>query len=80
MYPGAPEYINFKRSNWGKDPNIQGAWTYVKAGGTTDDCESYAEGDSTGGKVFFAGEGTTADMIGTVHGAYYSGIVAALKV
>ena len=42
-----------------------------------DDCDTYAESESTGSMVFFAGEGTNADMIATVHGAFVSGIRAA---
>jgi len=77
MYPGAPDSVNFMRSNWGNDPNAYGAWAYIKAGGTPEDCDIYAESDSTGGKVFFAGEATNSQMIGTVHGAYISGQTAA---
>lgn len=76
-YPEAPDFSNFKRSNWNADPYSMGAWSFIKAGSTLDDCEAYRESDSTGSKVFFAGEGTIADMIGTVHGAYISGINAA---
>lgn len=76
-YPDAPDFVNFKRSNWGADPYARGSWSFIKAGSTPDDCEAYQEGESTGNKVFFAGEATTADMIGTVHGAYISGLKAA---
>lgn len=76
-YPDAPEPVNYKRSNWGRDPYAFGAWGFIKAGATPEDCESYREGESTGNKVFFAGEATTSMMIGTVHGAYITGIQAA---
>ena len=29
IYPGAPDCVNFKRSNWGNDPNTFGAWAYI---------------------------------------------------
>lgn len=76
-YPEAPDFINFQRSNWGNDPYAMGAWAFIKAGSTPEDCETYQEGESTGNKVFFAGEATTAEMIGTVHGAYITGVKAA---
>ena len=76
-YPEAPEPVNYKRSNWGSDPYARGSWGFIKAGSTPDDCEAYREAESTGSKVFFAGEATTAEMIGTVHGAYITGIEAA---
>ena len=76
-YPDAPDSVNFKRSNWTSDPYAFGAWSFIKAGSSPKDCEAYFESESTGSKVFFAGEGTNADMIGTVHGAYISGINAA---
>ena len=75
--PEAPEFINFKRSNWFSDPYAQGSWSYIKAGSTPDDCLAYQESESTDNKVFFAGEATNADMISTVHGAYISGVNAA---
>ena len=80
MYPEAPDFVNFKRSNWSADPYARGSWAYMKAGSTPDDIETYLESDSTGSKVFFAGEATNAEMIGTVHGAYISGINAAQAV
>ena len=76
-YPEAPDFVNFKRSNWSKDPYAKGAWAFMKAGATPEDCEAYQESESTGEKVFFAGEATTAEMIGTVHGAYITGVKAA---
>lgn len=76
-YPNAPNYVNYKRSNWGSDPYSLGAYPFVKAGATTDDCKAYQESDSTNDKVMFAGDGTTCTMIGTVHGAYLTGVKAA---
>jgi polyamine oxidase len=76
-YPNAPNYVNYKRSNWAIDPYSMGSYPFVKAGATPDDCDSYKESDSTSGKVLFAGDGTTCEMIGTVHGAYITGVKAA---
>jgi monoamine oxidase len=52
-YPEAPDFINFKRSNWCSDPYAQGAWSFIKAGSTPGDCQTYQESESTGNKVFF---------------------------
>lgn len=76
-YPDAPNYINYARSNWSKDPYSKGSYSYLKAGATPDDCELYREFESTNEKVFFAGEGTRCDMLGAVHAAYISGVDAA---
>ena len=76
-YPNAPEYVRYARSNWSKDEFAQGSYSYIKVGGSPSDCEAYTEFESTGGLVFFAGEATTCDLIGTVHGAYVSGVDAA---
>ena len=69
--------MNFKFSRWGSDPYSYGSYSFVKAGASPDDCDTYFESESTGGMVFFAGEATTPDMIGTVHGAYITGVRAA---
>lgn len=79
-YPNAPAQINYKRSSWGSDPYALGSYPFVKAGATTDDCKAYQESESTGNKIYFAGDGTTCNMIGTVHGAYITGVKAAQKI
>ncbi len=38
-YPSAPNYINYKRSNWGLDPYALGSYPFVKAGASPDDCK-----------------------------------------
>lgn len=76
-YPDAPNYVNYARTNWGKDPYSKGSYPYVKIGASIEDFEFYREFDSTDSKVFFAGDGTVCGMIGTVHAAYISGVDAA---
>lgn len=76
-YPDAPKYINYARSNWSKDPYCKGSYPYVKIGATLEDFDLYREFDSTGEKVFFAGDGTVSGMVGCVHAAYISGVDAA---
>lgn len=74
-YPSAPDYISYKRSNWGSEPYSTGAYSFVKAGATPDDCELYYENIDE--KIYFAGEATTCELIGTVHGALITGEKAA---
>ena len=52
--PSAPNPVNYKFSRWGTDPYAFGSWSFIKAGSTPEDCETYFESDSTGGMVFFA--------------------------
>jgi monoamine oxidase len=73
--PEAPDPVNFKFSRWGADPYAYCSWSFIKAGATPEDCEKYAE--SIDDQVFFAGEACTSEMIGTVHGAYITGVNAA---
>ena len=49
------------------------SYSFIGKTATEDSCEAIAEGETTGNKVFFAGEHTNCFMIGTVHGAYVSG-------
>ena len=77
MYPTAPNYVSYKRSNWGIDPYSQGSYPFVKAGATPDDCATYQEHQISGNRLYFAGDGTTCELIGTVHGAYITGVAAA---
>ena len=76
-YPNAPNYVSYKRSNWGADPYSLGSYPFVKAGASTNDCSLYRESQSTGNKVYFAGDGTTCLMIGTVHDAQSTGVETA---
>ena len=76
-YPNAPDYLRYARTNWSKDEFAQGSYSYIKVGGSTSDCDAYSEFESTQGLVFFAGEATTCDLLGTVTGAYISGVDAA---
>ena len=76
-YPSAPNYLNYKRINWGIDPYSLGSYPFIKAGASKNDCSLYRESKSTDNKVYFAGDGTTCLMIGTVHGAYITGVEAA---
>jgi monoamine oxidase len=53
----------------------------MKAGATPEDCEAYQESESTGEKVFFAGEATNFNgHLATVHGAMESGYRACKEI
>lgn len=59
-YPSAPNYINYKRSNWNNEQYSKGAFSYLKAGATPEDCELYQE--SIDDMIYFAGEATDCDF------------------
>lgn len=65
-------------SQWKKDPNFCGAYSYVPVGAHASDYDIIAE--DIGKKLFFAGEHTNRQYRGTVHGAYLSGVEAAQKI
>lgn len=66
------------RTSWSKDPYSRGAYTYVAAGSTPADIRTLQE--PLGDRVFFAGESTSAEHWGTVHGAYLSGLREAARI
>jgi len=59
-------------SRWGTDRFSRGSHTYLSAHATPDDLTALAQ--PVGNRLFFAGEHTSVDYRGTVHGAYLSGI------
>ena len=67
------------RSGWRADPHAKGAYTYC-AVGTSKDTISDAFGGGVEGRLFFAGEHTSAAYRGTVHGAFETGQKAARAV
>ncbi|CDW77393.1 amine oxidase [Stylonychia lemnae] len=75
LYPNAPNYVNYKRTNWGHDKFTKMAFSYMQVGSNSQDPINIAA--SIDKKVYFAGEHTTFDFLGTAHGAYISGMDAA---
>lgn len=73
-----PNPINMLRTKWGQNINSYGAYSYATNGTTTADFDTLAE--AINNKLFFAGEHTSRDYRGTVHGAYLSGIREAEKI
>ncbi len=72
-----PQPNQLLRTRWGSDPFAYGAYSFVPAGATSAAYDVVA--DAVDNKLFFAGEHTSKDYRGTVHGAYLSGIREADK-
>ena len=73
-----PDPIGAIRSDWINSRFSQGTYTYWGVGSTDDDNRAFEA--TIGGKLTFAGEHTSADYIGTVHGAFHSGVAAAQRI
>lgn len=83
-HPGVsvPEPRAVHVTRWGRDVHALGSWTYYAAGSGPPDSQALAEPVGLGGCVAFAGEhtcdGSASGLdIGTVHGAWLSGVRAA---
>jgi monoamine oxidase len=63
--------------DWSADPSSRGAYTYLRVGGAA---APEALARPVAGTLFFAGESTSTDEIGTVSGAIASGQRAAREV
>jgi monoamine oxidase len=66
------------RTKWGQNPYSYGSYSYATAGVSTDAYNILA--DAVSNRVFFAGEHTSQQYRGSVHGAYLSGIREADKI
>ena len=64
-------------TRWREDPFALGSYSYIPVGASFDDLDALA--DPVDGKVFFAGEATSADYYGTAHGALISGLREAAR-
>lgn len=71
-----PEPIDYVITRWGQDPYSFGSYSHIPPGATIDDYDTMAK---PVGSLHFAGEATST-YIGTVHGAYMSGIRAAKEI
>ncbi|WP_417684168.1 flavin monoamine oxidase family protein [Roseibium sp.] len=67
-----PAPDNFLRSAWSQDPFCRGAYSFAAYGSRPKDFANL--GSSASATLHFAGEHTSADYRGTVHGAYLSGL------
>jgi monoamine oxidase len=72
--PDIPRPTAMRRTSWGTDPFTFGSYSFPSV---TTEMEHFDELAAPHGRVHFAGEHTSRDYFGTVHGAYLSGLRAA---
>lgn len=75
---GIPMPAQLLRTQWGQNPYSYGSYSYATAGVSTNAFDVLAEAVSN--RVFFAGEHTSRQYRGSVHGAYLSGVREADKI
>ncbi|GAB4128234.1 MAG: FAD-dependent oxidoreductase [Raineya sp.] len=73
-----PNPTNMLRTKWRQNIHTFGAYSFAANNTTSADFDTLAE--AVNNKLFFAGEHTSRDYRGTVHGAYLSGIREANKI
>ncbi|NBS17617.1 MAG: FAD-dependent oxidoreductase [Gammaproteobacteria bacterium] len=69
-----PDPLGYKMTRWGKNSWSFGSYSYVALGSSPSDCDVFTK--SINSRLYFAGEHTNKAYIGTVHGAYLSGLRA----
>ncbi|XP_073022142.1 polyamine oxidase 2-like isoform X1 [Primulina eburnea] len=74
ILPNASPPIQYLVSRWGSDENSLGSYSYDIVGTPHDLFEKLR---TPVDNLFFAGEATSMDYTGAVHGAYYTGLMAA---
>ncbi|KAL6529818.1 Polyamine oxidase 2 [Orobanche gracilis] len=74
ILPNASKPIQYLVSHWGTDKNSLGSYSYDKVGHSHD---LYERLRIPVDHLFFAGEATSFDYPGSVHGAYSTGLMAA---
>lgn len=65
-------------TTWNKFVYARGSYSYLPVGVSQTECEKLAE--PVLDRLYFAGEATNYKMLGTVHGAYLSGIETAKRI
>lgn len=78
VFPTVPKPKGVVVTSWGTDPFTLGAYSSVAPGGSPKDFDTLAE--PVGDRLFFAGEATSRNYPGTVHGAYLSGLREAKRI
>lgn len=73
-----PAPKSLQRTRWMADRHARGSYSFVSKGGNSSAYDQLAT--SVQGKLFFAGEHTSRNYRGTVHGAYISGVRAAKEI
>ncbi|EPS67202.1 hypothetical protein M569_07574, partial [Genlisea aurea] len=74
ILPNASEPIDYLVSRWGSDGNTYGSYSYDVVGKSHDLFERLRIPVDN---LFFAGEATSSEYTGSVHGAYSTGLMAA---
>ncbi|XP_020249763.1 probable polyamine oxidase 4 [Asparagus officinalis] len=74
MLPDATEPTQYLMSRWGSDPDSLGSYSCDLVGKPADLCQRL---QAPVDNLYFAGEATSTDHSGSVHGAYSAGIDAA---
>jgi len=65
-------------TRWGQDPFCFGSWSFMAVGSSPHDCDVLAE--PIGSCLYFAGEATSVVDLGTVHGAYRTGLQQGMRI
>ena len=78
MFGKMPHPLKFVRTQWQTDPYSQGSYSFNKVGQHREDRQELAK--SVKKRLFFAGEATHSHFLGTVHGAYETGVRAAQEI
>lgn len=73
-----PQPEAYQITRWNADPFARGSYSFNALGATPQMRDDLAQ--SVAGRLFFAGEATSRQYFGTVHGAYLSGLRAAEEV
>jgi monoamine oxidase len=76
--PRIPAPLGFLRTRWGRDPFARGSYSFVAVGAGPESHAALAA--PLAGRLFFAGEHTSAEHPSTVHGAILSGRRAAAEI
>ena len=74
----SPDPLGYKITRWGKNSWSFGSYSYVALGSSPSDCDVFTKPINS--RLYFAGEHTNKDYIGTVHGAYSSGLLASSEI
>lgn len=74
----SPDPLGYKITRWGKNSWSFGSYSYVALGSSPSDCDVFTK--SINSRLYFAGEHTNRAYIGTVHGAYLSGLRASRQI
>ena len=80
MFPdiSSSDVVDVELTRWDSDPMTRGSYSHIPPDASLSDCETL--GQQVGNSLFFAGEATHPLYLGTVHGAYLSGLRAAIEI